>query len=165
MYKDRLSQGLSAVAERMEPGKAAQVCAHAASTLPQNTSPTKQRYAPQELSQGLSALLAGVGRSERGRRAVALTGALGRAAGGYGPPACLPLLQPTLEPVPCRLSTQQLVELLKHPLFLNQARRIVLDHLGNRYQRRFADVWEFVAWAKEHEPNLDLTTPPQRPRP
>jgi hypothetical protein len=116
------------------------------------------------LSQGLSALLAGVDHTERGRRAVALTGALGRAAGGYGPPACLPLLQPALEPLPCRLSTQQLVELLKHPLFLNQARRIVLDHLGNRYQRRFADVWEFVAWAQEHEPTLDLTTPPQRPR-
>jgi hypothetical protein len=57
------------------------------------------------------------------------------------------------------------VELLKHPMLVNQARRIVLDQLGQRYGRRFADLWEFVAWAREHEPNLDLTTLPQRPRP
>jgi hypothetical protein len=117
------------------------------------------------LPEDLSALLAGVDHPEQGRRTVALTGALGRAADGYGPLACFPLLRPALEPLPCRLSTQQLVELLKHPMLVNQARRIVLDQLGNRYGRRFADVWQFVAWAREHEPTLDLTTPPQRPRP
>jgi hypothetical protein len=161
----QLSETLSAVAARMEPGRAAQACAQAAATLSQAMPTTTNAQALGQLPQGLSALLAGVDYWEQEGRAVALAKALGRAANGYGPLACLPLLQPALEPVPCRLSTQQLVELLKHPLFVNEARRVVLDHLGRRYGRRFADVWEFVAWAQEHEPNLDFTTPPQRPRP
>jgi hypothetical protein len=160
-----LSQGLSAVAARMEPGQAAEFCAQAAATLTQARNSTMDKFALARLPEDLSALLASVDHPEQGRRAVALAGTLGRAADGYGPLACLPLLRPALEPLPCRLSTQQLVELLKHPMLVNQARRSVLDQLGQRYGRRFADLWEFVAWAREHEPNLDLTTPPQRPRP
>jgi hypothetical protein len=126
---------------------------------------TTVKFAWAKLPEGLAALLTDLDHPEQRQRAVALTGALGRSPNGYGPLACLPLLRPALEPLPCRLSTPQLVELLKHPLFVNEARRIVLDQLGHRYGRRFADLWEFVAWAREHEPNLDLTTPPQRPRP
>jgi hypothetical protein len=158
-----LSLGLSAVAARMEPGKAAEACAHAAAILIQAWSASNTRFALVMLPQGVSAVLAGVDHPEQGRRAVALTEGLCRAAGGYGSLACLPLLRPALEPLPCRISTPQLVELLKHPLFVNEARRIVLDQLGHRYQRRFADLWDFIAWAKEHKPELDLTTPPQRP--
>jgi hypothetical protein len=160
-----LSLGLSAVAARMEPGQAAETCAQAAASLTRAMNSIGEKVALARLPEDLSALLASVDHPEQGRRAVALTGALGRAADGYAPLACLPLLRPALEPLPCRLSTQQLVELLKHPLFVNEARRIVLDQLGNRCGRRFADLWEFVAYAREHEPNLDLTTPPQRPRP
>jgi hypothetical protein len=65
---------------------------------------------------------------------------------------------------PCRRSTQQLVEVLKLPACVDEKRRLVLDRLGHRYQRRFANLWECVAWGKEHKPELDLTTPPQRPR-
>jgi hypothetical protein len=148
----------------MEPGQADQACAQAAAILSQ-AMPTKNAQALGQSPQGLSALHEGVDYWEQERRVVALAKALGRAAGGYGPLACVPLLQPALEPLPSRLSTQQLVELLKHPLFVNEARRIVLDQLGRRYGRRFADIWEFVTWAQEHELNLDLTTPPQRPRP
>jgi hypothetical protein len=160
-----LSLGLSAVAARMEPGRAAETCAQASATLTRAMNSTGEKVALARVPEGLSALLAGVDHPEQGRRAVALTGAFGCAADGYAPLACLPLLRPALEPLPCRLSTPQLVELLKQPLFVNEARRIVLDHLGQRYGRRFADLWEFVAWAREHEPNLDLTTPPQRSRP
>lgn len=45
------------------------------------------------------------------------------------------------------------------------ARRVVLDQLGNRYYRRFADAWEFVRFAHEQHLDLDFTTPPQRPEP
>jgi hypothetical protein len=47
------------------------------------------------------------------RRVVALTAALGTGSGG--PLAALPLLPAAHEPLPCRLSTQDLVELLKMP--------------------------------------------------
>jgi predicted Ser/Thr protein kinase len=67
------------------------------------------------------------------------------------------------EPYPCRLTTQELVNLLKMPTCFGAARRVVLDHLGNRYGRRFVNHWAFVRYATEQKLNLDFTTPPRRP--
>jgi hypothetical protein len=69
------------------------------------------------------------------------------------------------ESLPCRLPTQDLVELLKMPTCFGRARRVVLDHLGNRYGRRFMNHWEFVRYAREQGLELDFTTPPRRPNP
>jgi hypothetical protein len=52
------------------------------------------------------------------------------------------------------MSTQQLIEFLKMPTFTAELRRVILDRLGNRYRRNFAEVWEFVRYAEEQ--NLDL---------
>ena len=65
----------------------------------------------------------------------------------------------------CRLQTQELVELLKMPTCFGNARRLVLDHLGNRYRRRFVNHWAFVRFAEEQKLGLDFTTPPKRPNP
>jgi hypothetical protein len=67
------------------------------------------------------------------------------------------------EPGPCRLTTQDLVELLKMPTCVGEVRRIILDQLGHRYSRRFDTHWDFVRYAQEQGLNLDFTTPPQRP--
>lgn len=83
------------------------------------------------------------------------------AAGSTGQP--LSLLLPALQPLPCRLSTQELVDLLKQPFFVGEARRVVLDQLENRYGRKFTDHWEFVHYAEEQRLGLDFTTPPKRP--
>ena len=69
------------------------------------------------------------------------------------------------QPWPCRLATQELVDLLKMPTCFGKARRVVLDHLGNRYGRRFVNHWAFVRFAKERNLGLDFTTPPRRPDP
>ena len=66
---------------------------------------------------------------------------------------------------PCRLTTQELVDLLKMPTCFGGARRVVLDHLGNRYGRRFVNHWEFVRFARAQNSGLDFTTPPKRPDP
>jgi hypothetical protein len=58
---------------------------------------------------------------------------------------------------------QDPVELLKRPKCLCPARRLILDQLGNRCRRPFADVWQFVRSAEEQKPGLDFTTPPKRP--
>ncbi len=42
---------------------------------------------------------------------------------------------------------------------------MVLNHLGNRYHRKFANHWQFVRYAKAHNLGLDFTTPPKRPDP
>ncbi len=39
----------------------------------------------------------------------------------------------------------------------------MMKDVGNRYLRPFADVWEFVRFAKENLPDIDLLSPPQRP--
>ncbi len=69
------------------------------------------------------------------------------------------------EPFPCRLTTQELVDLLKMPTCFGAARRVVLEHVGNRYGRRFVNHWEFVRYATEQKLNLDFTTPPRRREP
>ena len=56
------------------------------------------------------------------------------------------------EPWPSRLTSQQLVDLLKLPTCLGNARRVVLDQLGNVHSRRFADHWEFVRYARGESP-------------
>jgi hypothetical protein len=61
------------------------------------------------------------------------------------------------------MEAKEAIELLKMPTCIGEARRVILDQLGQRYRRHFADGWEFVRFAKEHEPDLDLTSPPQRP--
>jgi hypothetical protein len=100
-------------------------------------------------------------RPEIQRRALAIGSAIGLSASG--PVPGLPLLPATCEPLPCRLSTQDLVELLKMPTCLGEVRGVILKHLGNRYGRRFGTPWDFVRYAREEHLDLDFTTPPQRP--
>jgi tRNA A-37 threonylcarbamoyl transferase component Bud32 len=95
------------------------------------------------------------------QRAGTVAAAIGLSAGG--PLLCLPVLPAAAEPLPCRLSTQDLVELLKLPTCIHEVRRLVLDQLGNRYGRRFETHWDFVKYAQEQGLGIDFTTPPQRP--
>jgi tRNA A-37 threonylcarbamoyl transferase component Bud32 len=112
-------------------------------------------------SENLDALLTNANRPEVSRRGTAVGTAVGLAGGG--PFATLPALPSASEPLPCRLSTQDLVELLKMPTCFGKARKVVLQHLGNRYGRTFANHWEFVRFAQEQRLDLDFTTPPKRP--
>jgi hypothetical protein len=77
----------------------------------------------------------------------------------------VPFQPAAAEPFPCRLSTRDLVELLKMPTCVGKLRRIILDHLGHRYRRRFDTHWDFVRYAQEQRLGLDFTTPPKRPDP
>jgi hypothetical protein len=95
------------------------------------------------------------------RRIAALMVAVGTSA--PGPALALPLLPAAGEPLPCRLNTQDLVELLKMPTCAREVRRVILNQLGNRYGRRFDTHWDFVRYAQERKLNLDFTTPPKRP--
>ena len=67
------------------------------------------------------------------------------------------------DPATRRLSDQDLVELLKRPLCVGPARRVILDHLGHHHRRSFTDQWEFVRFAEDQKLDLDFTRPPQRP--
>jgi tRNA A-37 threonylcarbamoyl transferase component Bud32 len=62
-----------------------------------------------------------------------------------------------------RSTNQGLVDLLKQPTCVGEARQAVLRELGKRMNHPFADLWEAVDWLREHEPGLDFTAPPRRP--
>jgi hypothetical protein len=126
--------------------------------MAKTTDPTALAY----LAHGLSPLLTGVDPPELSRRTALVVATVGPLAGTGQPVATPAILGRALEPLPCRLSTQQPVELLKQPTCIGQARRVILDRLEDRYRRKFADHWEFVRFAQEQKLGLDSTTPPKR---
>ena len=150
-----LALGLAGVVARLEPQEAATILMQA---MAKTTGPD----ALNRLARGLVATLTASGRTVPVRSA----GLVGSVATSDRQPLLAPAaLAFALEPPPCRFSTQQLVELLKHPFCADQARRVVLEQLENRYRRPFANHWEFVRYAQEQRLGLDFTTPPRRPEP
>jgi tRNA A-37 threonylcarbamoyl transferase component Bud32 len=120
------------------------------------------RFAFGEREDTLDALLTDASRSDMNRRSGAAASVVGLACAT--PFAALPTLPAASEQLPCRLSTQDLVDLLKMPTCFGKARKVVLKHLGNRYGHTFANHWEFVRFAQEQHLDLDLLSPPKRPK-
>jgi hypothetical protein len=132
-----LTQELAAVAARLEPETAA--WQQAAATLMEALSKNFSPFEVPSLARSFSAVLSGEDFSGQRPRPGALVAALGIPASGKGLLPLLPLLCPAAEPLPCRLSAPQLVELLKQPLCVGEARHIVLAALGARHRRSFAN--------------------------
>jgi hypothetical protein len=166
----QLAAGLSAVSTRMEPKEAGE----AAATLSQAMTKWTDRTALEYLAHGLSAVLR---REDPGwnemtkmnlpyEALATLTEAMTKKTfgtiGTLTSPGAL-LLAPALFWPPPPLPAQTLVDLLKHPFCVGEARRLVLEQLARHYERPFADQWDFVRFAQEQELDLDLLTPPQRP--
>jgi hypothetical protein len=66
-------------------------------------------------------------------------------------------------PLPGRFTEQELVNFLKLPTCHRPAREVILRQLGHQCGRPFANQWEYVAWARQHRPDIDLTSPAVRP--
>jgi hypothetical protein len=64
-----------------------------------------------------------------------------------------------------RMTKQALVDVLTRPVGSRTVREIVLKRLKEITRGQFVTVWDFVAWAREHEPTLDLSLPVRRPQP
>jgi hypothetical protein len=56
------------------------------------------------------------------------------------------------------------VNTLKNPVCVGESQKIILEELGKRSKQQFAGLWEFVEWAQQQEPTLNLRSPWQRPR-
>jgi tRNA A-37 threonylcarbamoyl transferase component Bud32 len=122
------------------------------------------------LAEGLAAVALGFSTDARSRAQSATLLATGAFATPHNVLPSLPLLHPHFHPQPRPLPPQELVELLKHPFCVGEARRAVLDALEFTYKRPFKDQWEFVEYVqrnniRDHTTGkpLDLLTPPKRP--
>ena len=164
-----LAQSLSPLAARMQPKQAAELYSQAAAILTramtktndQAMTKTNAQEALRLMALGLSALLTRFDAAESSRRAAAVAAPV--PLPGFGSPVAIPaFLGPALEPLPCRFTTPELVELLKQPTCVGPIRRVVLDHLENRYRRKFSDHWDFVHFAQDQHLGLDFTSPPSR---
>jgi hypothetical protein len=154
-----LAPALAAVAARLEPKDAKEVAT--VLMLCMSTSPDL-RERP-ELPKALAEVLS---RESTERRLKHLRSASTLVGLGNFPMALslpLALQNPALEPPPDPLPTKTLVDLLKHPLCVGAARRVVLDQLGSRYDRHFENQWDFVRFAEEQKLGLDFASPVQRP--
>ena len=120
---------------------------------------SQRRLANFRLRTVLSRVLTDTSREQRDLRAVRMA----IQSTGTGPGTLAAAVSLAAEPWPSRLSSQELVNLLKMPTCIGMARRVVLDQLGNVHGRRFANHWEFVRFAQEIHISLDFTTPPRRP--
>jgi hypothetical protein len=156
-----LSQSLSVVAGRLEGEEGAQVAAKAVLLLLRHLARMGDRGRfPLAIESGIRALLG----ADQGREAaVALAATAGLLQDRQALLGVLPLARPLFVPRAPQLPDTELVELLKHPLCVDPARRAVLDVLGVRYQRSFTDLWDFVHFADDRKLNLDFTRPPRRP--
>jgi hypothetical protein len=121
------------VANNLEPHELASLLIQ---TLTQTTEPSTLRYLTLELSAVLSRQpVTKLPGSVAGTVALVGTAPTPFAALAGAPGVTAPLLEPPPPPLPPRT----LVDLLKHPLCVGTARRLVLDQLTRHYHRPFAD--------------------------
>ncbi len=111
---------------------------------------------------GLVVLLIRADSAQLSHRSAAFSAVSGHLGGGGHLAGVIPYLRALAEPVPCRFTTQEMVEFLKQPTCVGSARRAILDQLGNQFGRTFADQWQFVNFAREQGLALDFTSPPVR---
>jgi hypothetical protein len=117
----------------------------------------------EQVKQALSAVLLRDRASQNASRQTGLVGAVGGLTNPNSLFLAARLVEQSSAPLPSPLPAQTLVDLLKHPLCVGEARRQVLGQLSRHYQRPFADQWDFVRFARNELPGIDLLTPPRRP--
>jgi hypothetical protein len=157
-----LARPLLAVADRLEPKDAAQVRSMAAATLIEAMTTTTNPGELQALAQGLSVLLGGEGATPRLQQLLNVAATVAATRNPSTLFATLAMTQLFPGSVPPPLPPQVLVDLLKHPFCVGQARRLLLEQLSRHYLHPFADQWGFVDYVYQRKLNLDLTTPPNR---
>jgi hypothetical protein len=164
-YKDNpfflkaLAEGLTAVAGKLEPKAAQEVAAETVQLLSAQMAKSTDHSARKALVEGLLALAPKLEPKEAQQRAAEAAQLLTAQMAKANYPNVLEPWAEMLTAVTTQLDQPGLVNLLKNPICVGPARQVVLQELGQRAGRSFATVWEFVAWAEQHAPGLDLRSP------
>jgi hypothetical protein len=156
---DALARALEAVARGLPPAEAAAATRALAVAMTKESHP----HSVANLARALVAVSVRLPSADAARRARLIAQALGESTAPAIPLSGVAKLAEVVRPMPSALSVQDLVDLLKMPTCVGPARTVILEQLGQRCNRPFADQWAFVEYAHAHLPNIDLTTPPKRP--
>jgi hypothetical protein len=154
-----LAQAIVAVLPRLGPDEAGAATRRLLDVLAYDSDPSDLA----KLTQIMETLLVNLPPEATSQRVCLLATAIGSSPMA---PAPFPGLSPLCEaarPLPGRFTEPQLVDLLKMPTCQWQMREVIVRQLGHQCGRPFANQWEFVAWVRQHRPDLDLTSPPVRP--
>jgi tRNA A-37 threonylcarbamoyl transferase component Bud32 len=145
---------VAALASRLEPTAAADAVAKVLQVITNRPKPS-----------ALQALAAAVAPLAGQMDSTATTAAAGRAIDAMARTADVRVsesLSQSLQALAARSAAEGLVDLLKQPTCVGEARRIVLHEMSQRANRDFAHQWEVVDWLREHQPGLNLASPPRR---
>jgi serine/threonine protein kinase len=158
-----LAEALAVLAAEMQPKEAERFSLEAARRVLLAGSLTTDPVLQRALANTAALLIARIGRREMSRRSCLLVGALGIAAVSSHPWSAFAESAEASRPPQERFTEQELVNLLKLPTCDQPARQVLVRQLGWQCGEHFDNMWEFVDWAREHRPDLDLTSPPVRP--
>jgi hypothetical protein len=158
-----LAEGLSAIAPHLDRKEANAVRAQAILFLLRTLTRTTNDSDSERLTKGLATLLSLESSGQRFDRVRSLAVTVGLSTSPSAFPLVPAVISPASAPLPEPLPAQTLVALLKHPLCVGEARRLVLNALGSRYHCTFADQWDFVRFARREKLDLDLTAAPRLP--
>jgi hypothetical protein len=153
-----LGVAVAALAPRLEPEEAARAARLLLEAMGKMIDPRALRA----LVPAVAALVVELRPIEAQQRAGFLAAAIGGTCSTPAPLLGLAPLAEASRPLPGRFTEQQLVDLLKMPPCQRPAREVIVRQLGHQCGRPFANMWEFVDWAREHRPDLDLNSPPVR---
>jgi hypothetical protein len=149
---------LGALAGRLEAGQAARQAALAAEALTATLTKETKPYPVARLAQALGAVAGRLEAGQAGKAAEALIAAMKKATDPYA----LASLAQALGTVAGRLSTPDIVQMLGHPFMVGEARRHLLDVLGQRTRRKFVNTWDFLDWAAANGVDLLPAVPAGR---
>jgi hypothetical protein len=159
-----LAKGLAAVTAKLPLDQATPHYTKAAKLLTDQMAETTDRQSLERLAEGLAAVTAKLPPAQATPGCALAAKVLAEQMAETENSDALKILAEGLKAVIGKMDQRGLVNLLKDPLCLGPAQKVILEELGQRAGCSFATLWDLVAWAEEHEPGLDLHTPWQPPR-
>jgi hypothetical protein len=153
-----LAEALAVVSGRLGADEAAPVAEHLVEPMAKVTRPDNLCH----LAEAFAAVSARLRADEARRLAAPFAKRLLKQVAVATHPGDLERLAKAAALMSAHLHEQDLVDILKVPLCVGRSRDAVLLQLGQRTNRQFKDLWDFIDWVRANDPDIDLNSPPRR---
>jgi hypothetical protein len=158
LFRYTLASSLSLLAARLPAPESTRICATAMQTLLHVLDKTTDPATLSQLVSPLGQMAEQLSPEESARATRRIFDLLVRIT----EPITLSELAKAVAKLAERCSEQDQVELLKHPFCVAASRDAVRAALNKRLNQNSTSHWDLIAWLRQHRPDLDLATPPQR---